>query len=184
MSDNIRQLNSDICLSIQCTVMLVKWMKIWLHPYRNLEKGKILVTFTENCRCSFLMLHQNLTSGSFFFFKKDFFFFFLMWTIFLKVFIEFVTTLLLFYVLVFWPQGMWDLSSQTRDRTRTPCIGRQSPNLWTSREVPTSGSFLKISCNVESETKLIIHTVTLKFVFYILNDPFTHAWIILKILVP
>ena len=31
-----------------------------------------------------------------------------MWTIF-KVFIEFVTILLLFYVLVFWPQGMWDL---------------------------------------------------------------------------
>ena len=33
------------------------------------------------------------------------FFFFLMWTIF-KVFIEFVTTLLLFYALVFWLQGM------------------------------------------------------------------------------
>ena len=30
-----------------------------------------------------------------------------MWTIF-KVFIEFVTILLLFYVLVFWPWGMWD----------------------------------------------------------------------------
>ena len=40
-------------------------------------------------------------------FLKDFF---LMWTIF-KVFIEFVTILLLFYVLVFWPWGMWDLSS-------------------------------------------------------------------------
>ena len=36
---------------------------------------------------------------SFFFFKI---FFFLMWTIF-KVFIEFVTILLLFNVLVFWP---------------------------------------------------------------------------------
>ena len=46
-----------------------------------------------------------------------------MWTIF-KVFIEFVTILLLFYALVFWPQGMWDLSSLTRDRTRTACIGR------------------------------------------------------------
>ena len=30
-----------------------------------------------------------------------------MWTI-LKVFIEFVTILLLFYVLVFWSRGMWD----------------------------------------------------------------------------
>ena len=29
-----------------------------------------------------------------------------------------------FYVLVFWPRGMWDLSSPTRDRTCTPCIGR------------------------------------------------------------
>ena len=34
-----------------------------------------------------------------------------MWTI-LKVFIEFLAVLLLvFYVLVFWPRGMWDLSS-------------------------------------------------------------------------
>ena len=40
--------------------------------------------------------------------------FFLMWTIF-KVFIEFVTILLLFYVLVFWPRGMWDLSSPTKE---------------------------------------------------------------------
>ena len=33
-----------------------------------------------------------------------------MWTIF-KVSIQFVTILLLFYVLVIWPRGMWDLSS-------------------------------------------------------------------------
>ena len=38
-----------------------------------------------------------------FFFLKVF----LMWTGF-KVFIEFVTTLPLFYVLVFWLRGMWD----------------------------------------------------------------------------
>ena len=37
-----------------------------------------------------------------------------MWTI-LKVFTEFVTILLLLYVLVFWSVGMWDLSSLTRD---------------------------------------------------------------------
>ena len=43
---------------------------------------------------------------------------------FFKVFIEFVTTLLLFYVLVFWPRGMWDLRSLTRDRAHTPCTGR------------------------------------------------------------
>ena len=37
-----------------------------------------------------------------------------MWTIF-KVFIEFVTILFLFYVLVFFLRGMWGLSSLTRD---------------------------------------------------------------------
>ena len=51
--------------------------------------------------------------------------FFLMWTIF-KVFIEFVTILFMFYVLVWGPCGMWDLSSPTRHWTHTPCSGRQS----------------------------------------------------------
>ena len=32
------------------------------------------------------------------------------------------------------PQGMWDLSSPTRDRIRAPCSG--SLNHWTAREVP------------------------------------------------
>ena len=59
-----------------------------------------------------------------------------MWTIF-KVFIEFVTILLLFYVLFFfWFRGMWDLSSPTRDQTQTPCIGRRSLNYWTTRKAP------------------------------------------------
>ena len=61
--------------------------------------------------------------------------FFLMWTIF-NIFIEFVTILLLFYVLIFWPGSTLDLSSLTRDQTRTPCIGRQSLNHWTTRKVP------------------------------------------------
>ena len=30
---------------------------------------------------------------------------------------------------------MWDLSALTRDRTHAPCIGRQSLNHWTAREV-------------------------------------------------
>ena len=54
---------------------------------------------------------------------------------FLKSLLEFVTILLLFFVLISWPQGMWDLSSWTRDRTRAPCTGRQSPSHWTTREV-------------------------------------------------
>ena len=57
-----------------------------------------------------------------------------MWTIF-KVFIELVTTLLLISVLVFWLQGMWDLSSLTRDQTCASCLARLSLNCWTSREV-------------------------------------------------
>ena len=72
-----------------------------------------------------------MTFLSFFFFLI----FSLMWTIF-KVFIEFVRILFLFYVLVFWPQGIWDPSSLARDWTCTPCIGRWSLNHWTTREVP------------------------------------------------
>ena len=48
-----------------------------------------------------------------------------MWIIF-KVFIEFVTRLFLFSVLVFWPGGMWDLSSPIKDWTHTFRTGRQS----------------------------------------------------------
>ena len=55
-----------------------------------------------------------------------------------NVFIEFATILFLFYVLVFWPRGLWHLSSLTRDRTHTPWIWRWSLNHWTTREVPSS----------------------------------------------
>ena len=39
--------------------------------------------------------------------------------------------------LVFWPRGTWDLSSPTRDRTHTPCIGRWSGNHRPTWEVPS-----------------------------------------------
>ena len=62
--------------------------------------------------------------------------FFLKWTIF-KVLIEFVTSLLLFYVFVFWMQIMWDPSSLIRDQTCIPALeGKVFINNWTSREVP------------------------------------------------
>ena len=32
--------------------------------------------------------------------------------------------------------SMWNLSSPTRDRTRAPALEAQSPNHWTTREVP------------------------------------------------
>ena len=69
-----------------------------------------------------------------------FFFQIFMWTIF-KILIEFVTIFILSYVLVLWPQGMWDLSSLTRDQTLTPCIGRGGLNYWMAREVPTQSFF-------------------------------------------
>ena len=48
----------------------------------------------------------------------------------------FVTILFLFHVFVFWLRGMWDLSSQTKDLTGSPCIGRRSLNHLDRREVP------------------------------------------------
>ena len=33
------------------------------------------------------------------------------------------------------PCNMWDLSSPTRDRTHIPCVGRRTPNHWTTKEV-------------------------------------------------
>ena len=53
-----------------------------------------------------------------------------------KVFIECVTILLLSYVLVVWPRGIGDLNSLIKDQTHIPCIGRQSLNHWTTKEVP------------------------------------------------
>ena len=58
--------------------------------------------------------------------------FFFFW----KVFVESVAILLLSYVLVFWPWGVWDLSSLTRNRISIPYIERGSPNHRTAREVP------------------------------------------------
>ena len=52
--------------------------------------------------------------------------------------------LLLFYVLVFWPWGVWYLNSLTRDQTHTLCIRRQSLNRWTTRKVPDDVSWLDI----------------------------------------
>ena len=59
----------------------------------------------------------------------------------------------IFYVLVFW--GMCNLSSLTWDRTHTPCIGRQSLNHWTTRQVPSLFSPLFL--------KLLIHPSFLMF---------------------
>ena len=41
---------------------------------------------------------------------------------------------------LFWPRGMWDHSSPTRDLTHTPCTGKRSLNHWNTREVPSSST--------------------------------------------
>ena len=86
-------------------------------------------TFDEQCYkygVSFIFLffqpHNHLSFMQFLFFFKRFF---LMWTTF-QVFIELVTILPLFYAfLFFWPHAMEDLSSQIRDQTHDPSIGRE-----------------------------------------------------------
>ena len=43
---------------------------------------------------------------------------------------------IVFVFVLFWPQGMWDLSSPTRNQICTLCIGRWTLDHWTSKEVP------------------------------------------------
>ena len=85
-----------------------KW-KRWAGPCRPWWRGWIFWVGSYR-----RILSKGLRWSDFF--SEDFF---LMWTIF-KVFIEFVIISFLFCVLVFYPPGMWDLSSLTRDWTHTP----------------------------------------------------------------
>ena len=73
--------------------------------------------------------------GIFLFFKG--FFFVCVWSIF-KVFVQLVTTLLLFMFWFFGQETCEILACGiflTKDWTCMPCIGRQSLNHWTSRDV-------------------------------------------------
>ena len=71
-----------------------------------------------------------------------------MWTTY-EVFIEFVTILLQFYIMVFWSWSIWDLSFLTRDRTHTHYIGRWSLNHWSSRGFPYPVIFILIHGRLE-----------------------------------
>ena len=112
------------------------------------------------------------------------FIFFFMRTIF-KVFIEFVTILLLFYVLVFLPQCMCEFSSLTRDRTCTPCIGRQNLNNWMiTREVPATFlvydmfgiSWVWCHWNTKIRNNLFCFS-EISFLSDILLEEILHAWL-------
>ena len=63
-------------------------------------------------------------------------------------------------VLGSWPQGMWDISSQTRSQTCTPCLGRQCLSHWTAMEGPIC-LFLVSACKVfffwrETQTHVLV----------------------------
>ena len=45
-------------------------------------------------------------------------------------------------------QGMWDLSSSTRDQTHVPCIGRRILNCWTTRKSLYMSFYVGICCYV------------------------------------
>ena len=75
-----------------------------------------------------------------------------MWTIF-KDFIEFITILLLFYLLVFWWRDMWDLISPTRNQTTSLALEGKflttgPPGKSLSHEPCMNGLCLPVSCNI------------------------------------
>lgn len=74
------------------------------------------------------LVYANMRSGNCLIILNLFFFFW-MWVIF-KVFMESVTTLLLFYVLFFWPWSMWHLSRLTRESNPQPLLWKQSLKHW------------------------------------------------------
>ena len=84
------------------------------------------VTFGVRLWCFSGIIYLFILKGVFLFL------FFLMWSI-LKVFTEFVTAVLLFYILA---ARKVDLRSPTKDQTLIPCTGRQSHNHWTTKDVP------------------------------------------------
>ena len=95
-------------------------------------------------RCfSFLLL----SSIPWYWYITAFFFFFFFWCgplFFFKSLLNLLQNCFCFMFQSFWPLGMWDLSSLTRDRNCTPCIGRLSLNHWTAREVPITAFLLFI----------------------------------------
>ena len=82
------------------------------------------VLFGGRAGFSFSFFYSFHLFFSFSLYFKVFLYLFLMWTLF-KVFIEFVTILFLVYVLVFWPWGMWDVSSPSEVKPEPPALEGQ-----------------------------------------------------------
>ena len=95
------------------------------------EKCSVLPVIKESHIITRVKQHSILNVSNIYFLKYFF-----------KVFIELVTILLLFYLLVFWPRGMWDLSSPTRDWPRTPCPALEGKVLTTGPRGKSPNIFL------------------------------------------
>ena len=107
--DHERSGTSRVCMKPRITVIS---LNLCLH----LDQRFLIFFCVVN---SFGSLVKSMDPSFYFifYFLKDF----LIWTIF-KVLIEFATILLLFYVLVFWTQGMWDLSSPQGIEPKPPAL--------------------------------------------------------------
>ena len=79
--------------------------------------------------CGLPALRPALFSSSLLWLWHWLFFFFLKHGPFLKSLLNWLQHCFWFMLWFFWPGGVWDLSSLTRNWTRTPCIGRQSLTL-------------------------------------------------------
>ena len=95
---------------------------------------------------------------------------------FFKVFIEFVSILLLFYALISLAANKWELSSLTKDQTCTPGLGRGSVNHWTTREVPIVVNLMYESqnqskCTAVEMTLLEIRNVCVNSFLYLAVPP-------------
>ena len=72
---------------------------------------------------------------------------------------------------MFWPRGMWDLSSSTRDWTCTPRIRRWSLNHWTAPEVPQVIILIHV---------LMITVLLLNFKKHKDRESFSPRWIMIQ----
>lgn len=99
-----------------------------------------------------------------------------------KAFVEFVTILLLFYVLGFGPQGMCELTSLTRVQTCIPCIIR-----WILNHQTTGKSRFMVlnsknqetlwhSTNIASPSTLNVHRFTVLYSYPLL--PSSISWLL------
>ena len=112
-------------LGLSCSMWdLAPWPGIERWPPALGPPGK------SPCAC-FLASTITEFGPDFFPFFKNFFF---ETNLCFKSLLNFLTIMLLLLCWCFLPQGMWDLSFLTKDRT--PSTGRQSLNSWTIREVP------------------------------------------------